>query len=134
MIIITINIIFYNIYILKRRELELVFVHNNLGIINQLINQLIKTGVLFEMALFRWNSIMHNTRPHIRESKIYSWFFFSSWKLFNYSKNMRCIKITHIALQFREGRDEGIQTKCFDFFFGSFGGEKFFQIFLGKKI
>lgn len=46
---------------------------------------------------------------------------------------MRCVNKTHIALQFREGRDEGNQTKCFDFFFEVFGGEKFFQIFLGKE-
>jgi len=84
------------------------------------------------MALFRWNSIMHNTRPHKFESKIYSWFFFS-WKLFNYSKNMRCVKITHIALQFREGRDEGIQTKCFDFFLEVLGVKNFFRFFWARR-
>jgi len=46
---------------------------------------------------------------------------------------MRCVIVkkhkTHIALQFREGRDEGIQTKCFDFFFEGLW-VKIFQIFL----
>lgn len=45
---------------------------------------------------------------------------------------MRCVNKTHIALQFREGRDEGNQTKCFDFFFEVFGDEKIFQIFFGQ--
>jgi hypothetical protein len=85
---------------------------------------------------------MHNTRPHTYESKIFHEIFREilgeifrefSVKTFNYSKNMRCVIVkkhkTHIALQFREGRDEGIQTKCFDFFFEGLW-VKIFQIFL----
>ena len=46
---------------------------------------------------------------------------------------MRCVNKTHIALQFREGRDEGNQTKCFDFFLRFLGVKNFFRFFWARK-
>ena len=46
---------------------------------------------------------------------------------------MRCVNKTHIALQFREGRDEGNQTKCFDFFWRFLGVKNFFRFFWARK-
>ena len=110
------------------RIIDLVFVHNNLGIRPEYF---LKWLFSVEIPQCTTQGLIHTNL------KFFMKFFVKfSVKTFNYSKSMRCVivkkNITHIALQFREGRDEGIQTKCFDFFWRFIRGENFSDFFVSK--